>query len=375
MLRRLLTLLLVFVSFGLPFNVSALGGSAKAAILINADTGEVIFEHNADERLPMASTTKVMTALLLCENANLQEEITVTAEMLRVEGSSMGLLGGDRVTFHDLLYGMMLASGNDAANVTAYSLGGTVDAFVKQMNEKADLIGMKNTNFETPSGLDSAEHYSTARDMAILTRYALENKDFAKAVATERAVLEFGNPPYKRTLTNHNKLLKNFDGAIGVKTGFTKKSGRCLISAAKRDGKRVIAVTLCDPDDWRDHKEMLEYGLSAIKLTTVEPETKKVSIPVVNGQSDLLNIKIEPYSVSSLDNTNFSCELQLPQFVYAPVKKGEQIGNAVYKKNETVIAEVPLCAKTDIESSPIKESFWGEMKENIKYIFKNIWEK
>jgi len=370
-LKKLLVLFLIILCFNLPFSVSALGNSAKAAILINADTGEVIFEKNADERLPMASTTKVMTALLLCENANLQEEITVTDQMVRVEGSSMGLLGGDRVTFHDLLYGMMLASGNDAANVTAYSLGGTVDAFVKKMNEKAASLGMKNTNFATPSGLDDTEHYSTARDMAILTRSALENKDFAEAVATEKAVLCFGNPPYRRTLTNHNKLLGNFEGAIGVKTGFTKKSGRCLISAAERDGKRVIAVTLCDSNDWQNHKEMLEYGLSAIKLTQIKPQTEEITIPVVNGQKDTITVKIAPLSFSSLDDSNFSYEVRLPKFVYAPIKKDEPIGNVIYKKNDTVIATVELYSQTEIAYNYENNNFYNAFKENIKYIFKN----
>ncbi len=374
-MKKLLVIVLIVICHILPFNVSAIGTSAKAAILINADTGEVIYEHNADARLPMASTTKIMTALILCENADLNKEITVTAEMLRVEGSSMGLLAGDKVTFHDLLYGMMLASGNDAANVTAYSLGGTVDAFVKQMNEKAEQIGMKNTNFETPSGLDALEHYSTARDMANLTRYALKNKEFAKAAKTEKATLNYGNPPYKRSLTNHNKLLKNFEGAIGVKTGFTKKSGRCLVSAAERDGKRVIAVTLCDPDDWRDHKVMLEYGFSAITLTEITPETNEINVPVIGGQENSVNIKIEPYCVSSLDNAKIDCEIELPQFVYAPIKNGEQIGNAVYKKGETVIAKVPLCAKENVNLAPVKKGFGAEFKEDIKYIFKGIWEK
>ncbi len=375
LLKRIIVLFLIIAVLFSSFNVSALSTSAKAAILINADTGEVIYEHNADDRLPMASTTKIMTALLLCENGDFEKEITVTAEMLRVEGSSMGLLSGDKVTLHDLLYGMMLASGNDAANVTAFVLGGTVDAFVKSMNEKAEQIGMKNTNFVTPSGLDADEHYSTARDMATLARYALQNEAFAQAVATEKAVLNYGNPPYRRSLTNHNKLLKNFEGTIGVKTGFTKKSGRCLVSAAERDGKKVIAVTLHDPDDWRDHKNMLQYGLSKIKKTEIKADKTDFSIPVIGGVEELINVNVEPYSVSSLDDDNFSCEIQLPKFVYAPIKSGEQIGNAIYKKNKEVIATVPLYAKTDIKTQINDKTFLEELAENIKYIFKNIWEK
>lgn len=374
-MKKLLACFFIIISVGLSFKASALKTSAKAVILINADTGEVIFESNADERLPMASTTKVMTALLLCENANLSQEITVTKEMLRVEGSSMGLCEGDKVTYNDLLYGMMLASGNDAANVTAFTLGGTIDAFVKQMNEKAAELGMHNTNFVTPSGLDAAEHYSTARDMATLARYALQNEEFAKAVSTEKATLNYGNPPYKRTLTNHNKLLKSFEGAVGVKTGFTKKSGRCLISAAERDGKRVIAVTLCDPDDWRDHEALLEYGISAIKHTEIKPAVGEVNVPIVGGEKASVSVKIEPYSVSSLKNENFNCEIELPQFLYAPIKKGEQIGNAVYKKEDVVIAKVPIYSSVDVKSAKVEKSFGAEIIENIKYIFNGIWEK
>ena len=206
---------------------SAVSTSAKAAAVINGDTGELIYAQNADEKLPMASTTKIMTALLLCEHGELQKEITVTADMLRVEGSSMGLLAGDRVTYHDLLYGMMLASGNDAANVTAIALGGTVEKFTEMMNNRARELGLENTRFVTPSGLDAEGHCTTARELALLAYHALKNEEFAKAAASKTATLNYGNPPYRRTLKNHNKMLTLYEGAIGVKTGFTKKSGRC----------------------------------------------------------------------------------------------------------------------------------------------------
>jgi len=374
-LKKVICVILFFcvVSFSLP--VSALSTSAKAAILINADTGEVIYEQNADERLPMASTTKIMTALLLCENGDFDKEITVTAEMLRVEGSSMGLLADDKVTLHDLLYGMMLASGNDAANVTAYVLGGTVNGFVKMMNEKAKQLGLENTHFETPSGLDAEEHYTTARDLAMLARYAMQNEEFAKAASSEKAVLNYGNPPYRRTLTNHNRLLKSFDGAIGVKTGFTKKSGRCLVSAAERDGKKVIAVTLKDPNDWEDHRQMLEYGLSAIMLTEIRPEINHYEIPVISGNSSLLSIDIKPYTFSKLNDGDLSCSVNLPKFVYAPVYEGEVIGSIIYKQGDTVIEKVELKAETEIAQVITEKRFLNSVIENVKYIFLNIWEK
>lgn len=354
--------------------VGAVSTSAKAAILINADTGEVIYEQNAKEKLPMASTTKIMTALLLCETGEMDKQITVTPEMVRVEGTSMGLLAGDKVSYKALLYGMLLASGNDAANVTAYALGGTIDGFVKMMNEKAVELGLNNTHFETPSGLDGDEHYTTAEDLANLARVCMQNELFAEATASKSAVLEYGNPPYRRTLTNHNKLLKTFDGAVGVKTGFTKKSGRCLVSAAERDGKRVIAVTLNDPDDWADHTALLNYGLEQIKTTEISPDEKEYSIPVIASNGETLEIEIEDFTVNSLDGEGFSCEVNIPKFVYAPIKKGEKIGDIVYLKNGQIISEKDIIAQKKIDKISAKRDFSEEFKNCFKEIFTSIWE-
>lgn len=374
-MKRILVVVLCLAVLAFPLKAEALGTSAKAAILINADTGEVIYEHNAGERLPMASTTKIMTALLLCEHGDFEKQITVTAEMLRVEGSSMGLLAGDRVTLHDLLYGLMLASGNDAANVVAFALGGTVNGFVKMMNNKAKELGLADTNFVTPSGLDAEGHYTTARDLAALTRYALTNEEFAKAASSKSAVLNYGNPPYRRSLTNHNKLLKTFEGAIGVKTGFTKKSGRCLVSAAEEEGKKVIAVTLNDPDDWNDHKNLLQYGLNALQTVTLEPEEKSYTVPVIGSQTQSISVNIEPFTLSSMDGSDLSFTVILPKFVYAPIDSGEKIGSIVYKKGDIVIAEQELCSDTTAVISNAKENSLKKITENIKYIILGIWEK
>lgn len=352
--------------------VGAVSTSAKAAAVINGDTGEIIYAQNADERLPMASTTKIMTALLLCENADLNEEITVTADMLRVEGSSMGLLAGDRVTYHDLLYGMMLASGNDAANVTAISLGGSVQKFADMMNKKAEELGLCNTHFVTPSGLDAEGHYTTARELALLAAYALKNEAFAKAAASESEVLNYGNPPYRRSLTNHNKMLKLFDGAVGVKTGFTKKSGRCLVSAARRDGKLAVAVTLNDPDDWNDHANLLKLGLDSIKQTRYSPNISCYNIPVIGSSEEQIEVFIEPYTVNTLETGDISCEVNLPKFLYAPVYKGDILGTAEYKMGGEVIDRVELTALRDIPALPQKISFYDEIKQNIRYILKCI---
>ncbi len=354
------------------FNVSAVSTSAKGSVVINGDNGEIIYSQNANERLPMASTTKIMTGLLLCEYGNFEKEITVTKEMLMVEGSSMGLLEGDRVTLHDLLYGLMLASGNDAANVIAYTLGGSLDGFVKMMNQKASELGLKDTSFATPSGLDDENHYTTAYELAIIAKHALQMPEFAKAVACEKAVLNYGNPPYRRSLTNHNKLLKMFEGTVGVKTGFTKKSGRCLVSAARRDGKFVIAVTLHDPNDWQDHINLLNYGLDSIKQTQYSPKYTSFNIPVINGEKNNLKVNIGSITINSLETEGITDTVYLPKFLYAPINKGDILGKVVYKQNGNVITEKQIMADEDVKECSQTRQPVDKIIENIKIILKNF---
>ena len=372
--KRFFAVLIIISLITLPFSfkASAVSNSAKAAVVINGDTGEVIYAKNQSERLPMESTTKIMTGLLLCEYGNLDREITVTDEMVRVEGSSMGLLCGDKVTLHDLLYGLMLASGNDAANTIAIVIAGSCQKFAEMMNNKAKEIGLSNTSFVTPSGLDDQNHYSTAYDMALLTKYALKNADFAAAVSSKSATLNYGNPPYRRTLTNHNKLLNMVDGCIGVKTGFTKKSGRCLVSAVKRDGKFIIAVTLNDPNDWADHKALIEYGLKSIKQTEITPKVTKIEIPVISGEKDSITAEIAPFAVNSLESEGFTCEVYLPKFIYAPIKKGDALGKAVYKQNGNIIAEAEILSKDDIGLCEISKKPLNTVINNFLHIIYNF---
>lgn len=347
------------------------GISAAAYAVINGDNGELIESSNGDLQLPMASTTKIMTALLLCENGDFDREITVSADMLKVEGSSMGLLAGDRVTLHDLLYGMMLASGNDAANVTAVTLGGSVDGFVKMMNKRAEEMGLKNTHFVTPSGLDADGHYTTAKELAVIAMHAMKNGEFAKAAASSSAVLNYGNPPYRRSLSNHNRLLKYFDGAVGVKTGFTKKSGRCLVSAVKRDGKFVIAVTLNDPNDWKDHEQLLESGLSAIHQTNYK-HGEDLRIPVINGEIQELKIELEPYTVNTVSDKEISGRVKLPKFIYAPVKSGDTVGEIEYFSGDTAVGKSNIISECNIGIKKQKKNALKETVFNFLKILKSI---
>lgn len=370
----ILVLILVFCHFGITASaIEDLNVSAKSAIVICSDTNEILFEKSAKQKMPMASTTKIMTALILAEQPDLSKTVEVTKQMVTVEGSSMGLLAGDTVSYRDLLYGMLLASGNDAANVTAYVLGGGIEGFAKMMNQKAREIGLENTSFVTPSGLDDENHYTTAFDLALLTSVALKNNAFCTACSSKQATLYYGNPPYKRTITNHNKLLGNFDGAIGVKTGFTKKSGRCLVTAAERDGKGVIAVTLNAPDDWNDHKALLEYGLSSTELLHFANDDITDIIPVVSSDADHLRIKAEPINlcVSAKSKSSVRRVVQMEKFLYAPIKAGECVGKIKYFLGDTRIGSSNIYSVADLRVRNKKEKFSVRLLKNLSLIWNN----
>ena len=343
-MKRFFCFAFVFLILGMGFRAGAV--SAKSAVLINGDTGEIIYSKDAVTRLPMASTTKIMTALLLCEYGNLDNEITVTEDMVRVEGTSMGLLPGDKVTLHDLLYGMLLCSGNDAANAIAVTLGGSIEGFAEMMNAKARNLGLSDTNFVTPSGLDAENHYTTALALALITKKAFEYAEFKDAVASKTATLCYGNPPYNRTLSNHNKLLKMYDDVVGVKTGYTKKSGRCLVSASKKDGKFVIAVTLNDKNDWADHRELLDIGLSSISVKNVKATGNTLSI--INGEKEDTGVSPADACVSVKSDAEIREETYLPMFLYAPLKSGDTVGYRLIYAGEKEIERQEIKSENDI---------------------------
>ena len=231
--------------------------SAQSAVLIEARDGEILCEKNAHTKMAMASTTKIMTALVAAESGKLQRVVSVNAAAVGVEGSSIYLYAGEKMTLCDLIAAMLLESANDAAAAIAIEVGGSIDGFCDMMNKKAKELGLKSTNFKNPHGLYDEEHYTTAYELALIAREALKNEVIRKTVATKKLIIE----PVEgsaRALYNHNKLLSMYEGAIGVKTGFTKKSGRCLVGSAVRDGLELISVTLNAPDDWNDHKKLFD---------------------------------------------------------------------------------------------------------------------
>lgn len=306
----------------LLFSTRAEAISAEKAILLDATTGRVLYEKNADEQSLIASTTKIMTALVVCEQCNVLDRMRIPKEAVGIEGSSMYLREGEVLAIQELLYGLMLSSGNDAAVALAIYCGGTVEGFVQMMNDKARVLGLSDTHFENPNGLDAPAHYSTARDLAVLSAYAMKNPIFYKTVSAK--TVKVG----ERYLRNHNKLLWRVDGADGVKTGYTKAAGRILVSSATRDGRRLIAVTLNASDDWNDHSALLTDGFSRYAVKTLakrgEPIATREIVGGAGTRVELCTAQDICYAVAEDEQVTF-----LPaggEFAYAPVVEGADAG-------------------------------------------------
>ncbi|MCL1824117.1 MAG: D-alanyl-D-alanine carboxypeptidase [Oscillospiraceae bacterium] len=323
-----------------PFEVSA-----KSAILINMDTGAVIFEKNSLERRAMASTTKIMTALLTLESGNLDTQFTVDPYAIRVEGSSMGLREGDIVTKKILAAGMLLPSGNDAAQAGAVCVAGSLPEFVKRMNERAALLNLSDTHFANPSGLDANGHYSTAYDLALLTIEALQNKEFTELCGLQEQRVEFGNPPFGRWLYNNNRLLYMYNSTIGVKTGFTDNAGRCLVTAARKNGVTLIAVTLGAPNDWQDHMNMYDYGFSVVKNQIVDYDVSKLFVNVAGGEKETAAVKFAEMPSIPLSDAEMrlvDIKTSIMPFIYAGFEEGEQVGILQFYYNGKLLKTVSL---------------------------------
>ena len=334
-----------------------LANDAKACIVIDAKTGRVLGGHNCHERLPMASTTKIMTALLSLENKDLDEWFTVDKDAIRVEGSSMGLQEGDQVTLRTLLYGMMLPSGNDAANAAAVHISGDTDSFVQKMNQKATELGLVNTQFRNPSGLDARGHFSTAYDMAQLCRVAMKYDIFREICCLSRAQVEFGNPPYRRWLENYNKLLTMYPYCIGVKTGFTEAAYRCLVSAAEKDGMTLICVTLNCPDDWAVHEQLYEHYFSVLSNTDVTaniPEMLELCNSGIGSQGEIVErVAVKPATelvFPMRESDEYSVEVFHKPVLFAPISENSVIGEVIVSINGEEICKTELLATENLSA-------------------------
>ena len=332
--------------------------SAQSAIVLDASTGRVLYEKNADKQSLIASTTKIMTALVVCQRCNVLDRMRIPKEAVGIEGSSMYLQAGEILTVQELLYGLMLQSGNDAAMALAIYCGGTVEGFAQLMNDKAHALGMTDSHFMNPHGLDSPGHYSTARDMAKLTAYAMSDPVFAQTVSTKTVTV--GN----RCLRNHNKLLWQVEGADGVKTGYTKAAGRILVSSTTRNGRRLVVVTINDPNDWADHAALIEDGFENFSVRQlINCGQCMGSVPVLGGNGQQVQLLAEEgFSFSLQPDEQVSFELPAPGFVYAPVAKNQSAGFVHVLVDGVAVGKVPLVYGETVEMKADPEpSFWDKL--------------
>lgn len=348
-MKKCFLMILIFLLTG-PVCVFADGISAEYACVMEPVTKTVVYEKNAHTRYSMASTTKIMTALLAVEQGCLDDVVTVSRSAAGQEGSSIYLRAGDQIVMRDLLYGLMLNSGNDAAVAVAEHISGNVTDFAALMTEKAREIGAKDTCFQNPNGLDQEGHYTTAYDLALITAYAMQRPEFCEIVSTKSKTAQLQNNQATLYFTNHNKMLSYYDGAIGVKTGFTKATGRCLVSAAERDNMRFIAVTLKAPDDWNDHKKMLDEAFARFVPQTIIRKGDVLKEKSIGGNTVQL-LAGKDVSIPVEKNTAYHAEvlLNLPQELLPPVNEGEKVGEAQIKLKNEVVDELDILAGCAVE--------------------------
>ena len=317
--------------------------SAKAAFLYEPETKTELFSKNPDVKLPMASTTKIMTALIALETLEPSKPVSIDSRAIGIEGSSLYLKAGERLTARDLIIGLMLRSANDAAAALAYEISGEIDTFADLMNERAESLGLENTHFTNPHGLDNDRHYTTARELALITAEALNNPEFKSIVSLKKHIIK-NSDGEARLVVNHNKLLTLYDGAIGVKTGFTKKSGRCLVGAAEKNGLTMISVTINAPNDWNDHSMLFEYGFSKLeKRNAVVAGAYKYEIPLLGAESTVTVTNTESFSfITETNSQSVDITVELPKYVISPVSNGDTVGRIIVALNEKEIGSVPL---------------------------------
>lgn len=358
-MKRMLTGLLIAALLSTPAAQAAgPGASASSAILVDGETGRVLYAQNAGERRLIASITKLMTALVAVEtHPDLSEVVTIRPEWTGAEGSSMYLRPGEQVTLEGLLYGLLLASGNDAALAIAGYCAGDVASFVEQMNRRAQALGMEDTHFANPSGLNDPEHYSTAADMARLACVCMEREELARIVGTKSISIA------GRSFTNHNKLLWRYEGCVGLKTGYTDKAGRTLVSCAERDGQRLIAVTLNDPDDWRDHAALFDYGFTTYRRQVLALAGRQVRmVPVAGSLNRFVPVRTASDVYYPLtEQEKIRAEILLPEAVESPVRAGEAAGRLLFYLDGAVIGETALVYAASVADDRAPQGLWARL--------------
>lgn len=371
-MKKVLGALLACVLFVLP--IACLGEeeteevfatSAKASILIDAKSGRILYESNAHQPLPMASTTKVMTALMAMEYGKMDERVTASKNAYGVPGTSIYLDLGESLTLNDMLYGLMLASGNDAAVAIAEHIGGTVDNFCKRMTERAKELGCENTVFKTPNGLPNAEHFTTAYDLALIAREAMTYPLFRQIVSTTRATIPWEGRTYERVLNNKNRLLTDYQGANGIKTGYTKAAGRCLVFGAEREGLMVIGVVLNCGDWFNEAMRIMDDGFNRYTFVTALDEGAFIrQLPVTDAESEVLDtILAKPLQGTMLKGVAPEIEIELPESISGGAEQGETLGTARLYENGTLIDEADIIAKEQVRARTFRTNFTRTIRQ------------
>lgn len=367
-MKKLICILLLFCqihsfsiyvhSADLPFDVSA-----QSAVLYCVERDEYIYSKNSDSVMPMASLTKIMTGIVVIENADCDSVVEIDPSACGIEGSSVYLVPGERLTVKELLYALLLESANDAATALAIAISGSVANFTVLMNEKAEALGMSSSHFTNPHGLDDEDHYSSAADLAVLCSYALKNELFAEIVSTVKIFIPYKDDPSGRFLVNHNRLLTSYSDCIGVKTGYTKRCGRCLVSAARRNGVTLISVTLNASNDWNDHKSLFDWGFSLFSAYDLIDSNKYKDVHVINGTQSAIRGEIEPFSaILSEDEYNSIRKIcNLKRFYFAPVAEGDIIGNVEYYAGDRLIGKSNIVAIESSDEVKIKRSIFEKL--------------
>lgn len=332
-------------------NSKELNLNCVAATILDQESGRILYSKNGNKILPMASTTKIMTAIVAIERGNIKDVVTVSTKAASVPGSSAGLRAGDKVTLEELLYGLMLKSGNDAAVAIAEHIAGNVQNFVKLMNDKALEIGALNTSFITPHGLDAEDHFTTANDLAKITAYAMKNDLFAKIVATKE-ISSGITGPFKYSYNNINKFLFRVDNSDGVKTGYTGNAGKCLVASVRHKFGRYICVVLNSADRWKDAEKLVQYASKKyIFIKAFDRNEIIKNIPLYGGteKNIFAQTKSDLYlPILPEEKNKIKVELFSPSVLFAPIAKDEIVGNVVVKIDDIIISKSPLISDRDV---------------------------
>lgn len=371
--KFILILISVFMIGFEAYAVSPEDISAECACLIEQKTGKVLFSKNKDLKHAMASTTKIMTAIIALEESDPDDIVTMSATAASTEGSSVYIEAGEKIKMLDLIYGLMLNSGNDAAVAISEHISGSVPEFCEKMNEKTKELGLKNTSFKNPNGLFEEGHFTTASDLAEITRYAMKNEHFREIVKTKNKKVNLVDTGKELYFGNHNKLLWNYEGSTGVKTGYTKDTGRCLVSSAERNGSSLILVTLDAPNDWNDHKVLLDYGFSKIETRIIIEKDQVLKTAEINGVlCDFVAASDSILTIEQGENVNTLVNIKIPDKLTGPYNLGEKVGVAEVILNGEIVDKVDIISTQEVFEKQEKEIIVEEKKGFFERLFNII---